>query len=513
MKLYFQLAPLALSLFSTAVLALEANPAPKAQLAMVISEPVSLRAAASDKANQQTLLHAGDLLELRGERLDFLQVYNYRAERAGFVRKTQVKPISEDPAAAPELLAIVDFLQDAPGQEALGLGYVAAYLRAAEAKSIDARPFSAMGKMAERLARRANQSLPGASENTLAQQIEVAKALGVNMQQFERNGRMVLCYDGEAYRQVLAMPADATAKAEAALGLTRPDCINPDLNPLARAQLDAWRLAQLQQVPIAGLPGFIKNRLYMRQAGVWASQVVHLQRQQAPTAQWVLAAQNALDALASVNKHELAASDSETFAEAAIRTAAVAQGVIPAAAGPIALTPKTAPKANKPNAISFELTAGEPGQTCLRLYNQTARSSDQPMQALIERCTYAHIWAQSAVINPTATAVAVSVLAQDGWQELWVFKRGGDTWSLSVLPPAFDGLDIGYVEFAGWVPGDEFMLVAREARSNGKLQRSFEQIRLADLQTHKRADKPEALSLFYRFQDPLWQRQTLSLRQ
>ncbi|HLO93755.1 MAG TPA: hypothetical protein VK195_05510, partial [Burkholderiaceae bacterium] len=88
--------------FSTAALAATAaclQPAPAhAATALVLQDQTALRAAARDAAPSQAALWRGEAVEIRGERLDYYQVYDYRRERGGFVRKGQVLPL-DGPAA------------------------------------------------------------------------------------------------------------------------------------------------------------------------------------------------------------------------------------------------------------------------------------------------------------------------------------------------------------------------------------------------------------------------------
>ena len=73
-----------------------------AVIAIVTQDQSALRAAPRDSAPQQAMLWQGDSLEIRGQKGDYLQVYDHRRERAGFVRATQVRTQSLKPEAAPE---------------------------------------------------------------------------------------------------------------------------------------------------------------------------------------------------------------------------------------------------------------------------------------------------------------------------------------------------------------------------------------------------------------------------
>jgi hypothetical protein len=477
-------------------------PAPPqpASMAIVVAEQAALRAAPRDAAQQQAQLAPGELLEVRGERLDYLQVYDHKRERAGFVRASQVRRTTLSAAEAPELLSVIRFLRESPGSEALGLGFTAAYIQAAPAQALrgaeGSEAFDALGTMADRLAHRASfgAGLPKPAQAALVAHLEVATGYGIKFASYEREGRMQICYDGEAFRRVLAMEASQPQqRARAALALTRPECVDPNLKPLERAQLDQWRAEVLDRVDAAALPGYLRNRVQMRRASLWSTLAYERARQgQAADA----AAQRALAELAGIAKGELTDIDQAAYNDAAMRTNASRWAALPLATVAAARWPAivTAP--------------GQPGETCVMLVD----AKNDAAHPLAKRCTYALVWPQSATLAREGNALALAVQPLEAWRELWVFRKRANGWSVDVLPPAASSPDVGYAEFAGWVPGGRQMLVAREARDGGKFKRDFQVLRLDSLTIERHAGEPKSLQAFQRWQDPAWKRTTVSLR-
>jgi hypothetical protein len=330
-------------------------------LAIVVRDQTVLRAAPHASAQQQALLWQGDVVEVRGERIDHLQVWDHARERGGFIDASRVRRTSLTADETPELLALVRFVRDTPGSESLGIGFAAAALKSASAEalrgSVGAELFDAIGTMADRLAQRASNGAPAAAtpgrvETALAAHLEAVARHGVAFTSFERDGAMRICYDGDAFRRVLANAAsDPTERARATLGLTRPECVDPALPASERQRLDVWRADVLDRVDTAKLAPLWKGRVAMRRASTWSA--IAFQRARRGEAQAADdAATRAIAELADVARGELADDDVAAWHDAAVRVGASRWAAL------------RAPKSASRN-VRVVTSPGEPGQTCV----------------------------------------------------------------------------------------------------------------------------------------------------
>jgi hypothetical protein len=462
-----------------------------AALAVVVEDRAALRAAPGAGAPQLATLWQGEVLEVRGERADYLKVYDYARERGGYLRSVAVREIGLGEADAPALLAVLRFLRDSPGSEALGISYGAAYLKAAPSRALTAEPFDAIAQMAERLADAASGR--GGERNAVSAHLEVARQFGIRTHSFERNGRMQLCYDGELYRRVLAMPAATPEqRARAALGLTRPDCIDPTTGLMLRAAQHAERRALLAGIDEHGLSAMTRSRVHVRRAAVWAAVAFEDARHGTPAA---AAAQQALGELLAVQPDDLGEAHRAEYLDAVVRVGAVRWAAVP-------VVPQPGP-------LTLVAVAGQPGQTCVELEAQ------QPAHAaasLVRRCTWGIVWLAAAQSIAQGQALVLAVQPLESWRELWVFHTRAGVWVVDVISPGLDQPDEGYVEFAGYVPRTRRLLIAREVQEGGRFRRRFEELRLEDLALARQATTPELLPDFGRWQDVTWRRDTLAMR-
>jgi hypothetical protein len=461
--------------------------------AIVAGDHVALRAEPERTAAQQAVLWKGDWLEVRGARKGWLEVYDHRRERRGWIAARTARTVDLDDAAeAPRLRAVVDFLRDASGQESLGIAYAALYLKVAPKGGVDAAILTSIGVMADRLAHRASS----ASDGSASDELEVAQSWGIAFASIAdpaTDGAARICYDGAAFRQALALGPAPDDAATAALALTDPVCLPPAASATAqRAQAEA-ALALLEPIDPTRVGGPAGDAIRIRRATLGAA-LAWAYARGGDLAKAAKTADGAVSAFARVDRAELGDDDAAGYQAAALAIAASRWAAIPALAGPA-----------DDGAPALGLAAGEPGQTCVTV---TAGRGKSPA-----KCTHGQVWASSFRIAPGKTAAAVAVEPLPGWLELWIFRKGDDGgWMADVLAPTTDGPDTGYVELAGWSPDHARALIVREAREDGAVHRSFEVVRLADLTVEKQASTLRGVGAARAWASTDWQARTVALR-
>jgi len=470
----------------------EAAPAVSTELpafprAGLVVQDAPLRGAPRDTASQQAQMARGEALEIRGERGDHWQVWDYRRERGGWLRKGQVllmPRVDGNGGATAELLSQLRLVRQQWGTEGLGLGLAAAYVQAATPAELagpgGAEALDAMGTFAERIADRASLRDARPAEGQLAAQMDVAARYGLKFAQIEtgEEGRVQVCYDGEAFRRVLAVAATPEQRVRAALALTRPDCLDPRAPVHEQAACDQWRQQVLAQVDAATLPVHWKNRLQMRRASVAAS-LAFAQARRGAGGEGAAA----LAEFAAIAPTELTEDDQAAYADAAMRVNAARW-----------LGTSAAPRDF--GAVQLALLPGAEGERCVELKDGGKLAA--------RRCSYGQVALASASLNREGRALALAVQPLDGWRELWVFVKDRQGWRVEVMPPAPAQPGLGVAEFAGWVPGGAQMLLAREFRAEGKYRRSFEVVALPSLATERQASEPALMGAFQRWSDPAW---------
>ncbi|HEY4392691.1 MAG TPA: hypothetical protein VGP64_01455 [Polyangia bacterium] len=479
------------------------TPAAILLVALVAEDPAVLRNAPRDNAPAQATLWRGDWLEVRGEAAGFLKVYDHRHERPGYIRPSQVREYRVDESAASELAAVVRFLRDAAGYESLGIGYAALALRAAPAGADTSELLASIGSMADRLARRASARRADSKDAALAAHVGVAESYGVKftvVDPTEPGGRGRVCYDGEAWAAVLAVPAAQPAeRARAALSLSVDPCRDP-LQPVAEARL--WndrRLRALESIDFAAagaLPAALGGRVRLRHAEALAWRAFDEARQAHGDAA-ARAEAAAVRELALCDRGVLAPEDLDLYDETAVRVAASRWAT------------ETPPRANPARKTAVVFAPGQPGETCVRV---TGGAGDKT-HLLGERCTFGVVWSSALRWAPSGDVATLAVQPLAAWTELWVLRRAANgTWGFETLTPSASEPDVGYVEAAGFSPDGNHVLVVREARAAGHLSRRFQVVDAASLAVEKWASNADKLVAFKRWSAPSWRSGTLALR-
>lgn len=455
--------------------------------ALVSHDRAYLRSEPKDAASRLATLYAGDVLEVRGEKLGYVSVYDHRRERGGYVRAWQLRRYAVgDEAVAAELAAIVRFLKDAPGQESLGIGHAALYLKAAEAKAIDAQILDAIGTMADRLARRASRS----SDELLAAHLDVAASYGLVFRSVDRGDKQVLCYDGQAFRQAMALGGSGEVMLHAATALMRAECV-PIGSERERREFDELRASLIARVPVEFLPDHLAARLHALSAGAHAALAFDRAREGKEDEARRLAL-TAIDALAKVDQRSLSDDDRGTYTESALRVGA-------------ARVLAEDPRPPLPG-LHLAVEGGKAiGDRCLRL-----RGPKEELRG--EACTFALPVASSIRALPGGS-FAIAVLPLEGLRELWIVRAGeGEALDVRVLSPSQESPDLGYVELAGTSPDGAKLAVAREAREKAGFLRRFEIVDRETTVVEKSAGSPSALTPFHKWQQAEWRAGTIALR-
>ncbi len=469
-------------------------------IAIVVEDSTPLRAAPNDAAPRQAELWRGDWLEVRGETPDFLQVWDHRRERPGYVRPWRVRTYPMAGETAAELGAIVRFLRDAPGSESLGIGYAGLYLRCAGPADAVADVYDAIGAMADRLARRVSapqQTSPGAA---LAEHRAVAESYGVRFVSTERDGRVRTSYDGDAYRTVLATGTDPAPRARAALALTRDSELANDVSPVVLRAWNEWRREVLDQVEPSTLPAHLSGALRIRRAAVLAT-LAHAYASIADPDRAREAATRAVFEISQTDRGALAADDAFSRDEAIVRVAAVR--------GAVGLGQPAAPAAG--GRLSVAVERQDDGQSCIRI-RRAAKDAGGGEPPLAQRCTFGVLWPQSVRVAARGNAVTVSAQPLPAWSELWLFHESAAGWSFELVVPAASEPGVGYVEAAGLSPDGAKLAVVREVVADRQRKRSFEVLRATDLATEVRAPTLDRFASFRKIAAPDWQPTTLALR-
>ncbi|HTJ40587.1 MAG TPA: hypothetical protein VL463_00775 [Kofleriaceae bacterium] len=448
-----------------------------ATVAIVSGDKVALRASPERTAPMQQVLWKGDWLEVRGARKGWLEVYDHRHERPGWIAGRNAHTIEVDAANAPALRAVVEYLRDTPGSETIGIAYAALYVKVAKP---DAGIMTAIGVMADRVAREATA---GAGQGSI-EHMEVAQSWGLG---FRATDDSRTCYDGDAYREALAMSPSPEEAATAALSLTDPACAPVPAGATEKQAQATARLAMLIAIDPTRVSGPRANELRLRRAELGAELAWAIARK-GDLAKAAETADAATSAFVRVDKRELADDDAGELNAAALAIASVRWANVVAAP-----PPKDAP--------ALAITDGEPGELCLSV-------GKSPPE-----CTHGQVWANSFRVAPGGGAATVAVSPLPGWLELWLFRRGDDGgWMIDVVAPVTDGVDLGYVELAGWSPDRKRAVVVREAREDGVVKKTFQIVRLGTLEVEKQAGSLAGLGAAKAWAQAEWRQRTVALR-
>ena len=211
----------------------------------------------------------------RRKRAVALSCNHHRRERPGHARASVVHVWRPDESSGPALAAVVTFLRDMPGMEALGISHAVLYRKLVPQEHWDPSVIYAQGVMTVRLARRTMAKVPAlsAEQQSLAQDLETVTTLGIRMVPRDAldTTQGALCDDGEALRTRLTLEGDPVEEGMAAWLLTDDRCVPESVSPARLFEYQRWRADVLSTVPSAGLPPWMIARISSRLAEAHAS--------------------------------------------------------------------------------------------------------------------------------------------------------------------------------------------------------------------------------------------------
>ena len=487
-------------------------------VALVVQDQTPLRAAAHDDAPRQTTLSPGDWLEVRGERQGYLAGLRPPARAPGLrAARRRCAATRSTRRRRRSSRAIVDFLRDAPGQESLGIGYAALYLRAAPAQRGRRRAcFDALGddgRAARRGARRRACAKAGRRDAGGADRggRELRRARSRSFEQRGAHARLLRRRGVPARAGARRRPA--AARARAALGLTDPRVRRPARGPTAA--LDAGevagerarrrstsaraaarrRPADVQRAPPAAAIGDAGGARVLRGARR-ATRRSPGRRARRRSASSQL-----------VDRSELADEDRLAYDEAALRVGDRAVGRRAGVAG--ARSVRARRRARRGRARP-DVRAPAPSRRS---------AAGGALRALHLRVRVAVVGARRAARRRGRDGRAA---AASGGASCSCFVRREHGWTADSMTPAAIDPELGYVELAGFSPDGTRLLVVREARASGPLgsphtlapwiEKRFQVLAVDGLRVEKQSSSLAGFPTFKRWQSPEWARATLANR-
>ncbi len=480
-------------------------------VALVVQDQAPLRAAAHENAPRQTMLTAGDWLEVRGEQLGFLQVYDHRRERPGYVRTATVRSYGRRRDRGAEARGA----RRVPARRA-GRGVARHRLRRALPAGGAGRRRSAprsstrSGRWRSGSASGASARVARAGDGSLAAQLEVAESYGVHFVSFERKRRDAASATTARRSAACSRSAGRGRRGSAPRsGLTDRRCVGP------RARHDRGSGAREVAVGGAGRRGPREARSGGSRVRTRAPAPPSLHRPVRPRCPRG-AGRRPPRRAAGVRDGQARARARGPVRPRRRRPPHVRRGRAPIRVRPLG---GRAP----PRAVSIchgRRRDWPPAHPARRACVSGLARLRRPPRSSTARTGV--VWPSSVRVAPHDAAVVMAVELLPGWSELLVLHATPSGWTADTITPAALDPDIGYVELAGFSPDGSHLLVVREARASGPLgaphtlapwiRHVYDVVGTADLHVEKEVSSLREVPASRRWETAEWRKRTLALR-